>query len=86
MYFEDVDLGYSFGKAGWVNRYEPRATVTHIGATSTSQESGRMLREHHRSAQRFLARKYGGWYLLPVRLALRAGLGVRAWWLTRAWD
>lgn len=85
MYFEDVDLGYRLGRAGWTNRYDPAAVVTHIGATSTSGESARMLREHHRSAARFLSKKYRGWYLAPLRGALRVGLAVRARWLTRGW-
>jgi N-acetylglucosaminyl-diphospho-decaprenol L-rhamnosyltransferase len=83
MYFEDVDLGYRLGKAGWINRYSPSAVVTHVGGTSTVKESTRMLREHHRSARRFLGNKYRGWYLFPLRLALRLGLSVREWWLTR---
>jgi N-acetylglucosaminyl-diphospho-decaprenol L-rhamnosyltransferase len=37
-----------------------------------------MLTEHHRSAYRFLADRYPGRRWAPVRLALRAGLGLRA--------
>lgn len=85
MYFEDVDLGFRLGRAGWVNRYEPSAVVTHIGATSTTTARADMLRIHHRSAYRFLAGKYRGWYLAPVRWVLHGGLAVRAWWLTRGW-
>ncbi len=86
MYFEDVDLGYRLSRAGWLNRYEPSAVVTHIGATSTTTARADMLRVHHRSAYRFLAGKYHGWYLAPVRWVLHAGLKVRAWWLTRGWS
>ena len=39
MYFEDVDLGYRLGKAGYLNRYEPAAVVSHSGAHSTTGES-----------------------------------------------
>lgn len=78
MYFEDVDLGYRIGRAGFSNVYEPRARVTHVGAHSTRESSDMMRRAHHRSAYRFLASKYRGWHLLPLRLALRAGLGIRA--------
>jgi N-acetylglucosaminyl-diphospho-decaprenol L-rhamnosyltransferase len=83
MYFEDVDLGYRLSRAGWTNRYEPSAKVTHLGATTTSREPSRMLRVHHRSADRFLSSKYRGWYLAPLRWSLHVGLEVRARWLTR---
>lgn len=78
MYFEDVDLGYRLGRAGYRNVYEPLAAVTHMGAHSTSGESARMITAHHASARRFLAKKYAGWYLWPVRVALSAGLAVRS--------
>ena len=78
MYFEDVDLGYRIGKAGFTNVYEPRARVTHVGAHSTRESSDLMRRAHHRSAYRFLASKYRAWYLAPLRWALRVGLGIRA--------
>ena len=83
MYFEDVDLGYRLGRAGWKNAYEPAATVTHTGAQSTTSVRAQMLRAHHRSAQRFLDRKYAAWYLAPVRWTVHIGLDLRAWWLTR---
>lgn len=83
MYFEDVDLGHRLGKTGWNNVYTPHAAVTHSGAHSTNRESGRMLRVHHDSAYRYLSRKYTGWYLAPLRWALRAGLAVRKTWLSR---
>lgn len=83
MYFEDVDLGYRVGKAGYRNRYEPTATVVHTGAHSTASDSARMVRAHHDSAIRFLDRKYAGPWMWPVRLALRTGLGVRSWIVRR---
>lgn len=78
MYFEDVDLGYRMTKAGYRNLYEPEARVTHTGAHSTTTESAAMIVAHHDSARRFLDRKYSGAALLPVRVALRAGLAVRS--------
>ncbi|QJU54432.1 glycosyltransferase family 2 protein [Herbiconiux sp. KACC 21604] len=77
MYFEDVDLGYRLGKAGWRNRYEPAAVVEHSGGHSTVNESAVMIAAHHKSAYRFLSQKYRGPLLFPLRLALRAGLAVR---------
>jgi N-acetylglucosaminyl-diphospho-decaprenol L-rhamnosyltransferase len=78
MYFEDVDLGYRLGRDGWRNVYAPSARVTHVGAHSTTDSSDLMRRAHHESAYRFLASKYRGWYLWPLRAALRVALGIRA--------
>jgi N-acetylglucosaminyl-diphospho-decaprenol L-rhamnosyltransferase len=80
MYFEDVDLGYRLGRAGYRNVYEPAAVVEHSGAhsTATDAESARMIAAHHRSARRFVRRKYAGWWLWPVRVALDTGLMVRS--------
>ncbi|UOE44483.1 glycosyltransferase family 2 protein [Agromyces larvae] len=77
MYFEDVDLGYRLGKAGWRNRYEPSASATHIGGVSTRTESARMLRAHHESAIRFINRKYAAAWLAPLRWTLTLGLRTR---------
>ncbi|MGX5695910.1 glycosyltransferase family 2 protein [Agromyces soli] len=77
MYFEDVDLGYRLGKAGWVNRYEPAAEAVHIGGLSTRSESERMLRAHHESAIRFIHAKYSRPVLAPVRWVLTLGLKAR---------
>ena len=78
MYFEDVDLGYRLGKAGYRNVYEPAAVVTHTGAHSTTTESARMITAHHESALRFLSRKYSGRALWPVRTVLWIGLTARS--------
>lgn len=77
MYFEDVDLGYRLGRAGWLNVYEPAAKVVHTGAHSTATDSEAMTKEHHLSARKFLSRKYSGWYLWPVRAVLTLGLILR---------
>ncbi len=78
MYFEDVDLGMRLTRAGWRNRYEPAARVTHSGAHATNSARSSMLEAHHDSANRFLTRKYAGPGWAPVRLVLRIGLWVRA--------
>ena len=83
MYFEDVDLGYRLGKAGYRNRFEPGAAVTHAGAHTTASDSSVMIRAHHDSARRFISRKYAGWHLWPVRAALGVGLSVRSAVLAR---
>jgi len=83
MYFEDVDLGYRLGAAGWRNVYSPATRVMHVGAHATTSSSDLMRRAHHASAYRFLASKYRGWYFWPLRVALRVALGTRARMHTR---
>ena len=83
MYFEDVDLGYRFGKAGYRNVYAPSSVATHSGAHSTTTESARMISAHHASARRFLNRKYSGGWLWPVRVSLTIGLQLRSALLRR---
>ncbi len=78
MYFEDVDLGRRISESGHVNYYVPSAEVVHSGAASTRHAPRAMIVAHHRSAYRFLASKYRGWYLWPLRAALRVGLAFRA--------
>ena len=78
MYFEDVDLGRNLGLAGWANLYVPSAEVLHHGALSTSKSARLMIRAHHKSAYRYLAKRYHQWYLWPVRIALRIGLWARS--------
>lgn len=78
MFFEDVDLCERMAKAGWERIYVPTARVVHIGGASwRTSRSAQMTIEHHRSAARYIDRKYNRWYQLPLRLALRAGLVVR---------
>lgn len=78
MYFEDLDLCERLGGAGWQNVYVPDAVVSHIGGHATSQCRTEMVSEHHRSAYRYLSRRYAGARWLPLRLALRVGLAGRS--------
>jgi N-acetylglucosaminyl-diphospho-decaprenol L-rhamnosyltransferase len=73
-----VDLGYRLGRSGYLNVYSPVARVHHAGAHSTAVAPGPMLAAHHRSARRFLAKRYPGVLYLPLRVAIGAGLRVRA--------
>lgn len=77
MFFEDMDLGARLGRAGWASVQVPSAEVTHVGGTSWRDRPAPMIREHHRSAVRFLSRRYDRWYHLPLRTLLRAGLAAR---------
>jgi N-acetylglucosaminyl-diphospho-decaprenol L-rhamnosyltransferase len=83
MYFEDVDLGRRFLEQGYANVYQPRAEVMHLGGHSTGGSADRMVRAHHESAYVFIRKRYPGPALLPLRLALRAGLAARAAWILR---
>lgn len=78
MYFEDVDLGFRLTRAGWRNRFTPAAEVTHTGGHSTAGESAAMIRAHHRSAERFIRKKYDRALLWPVRVVLLTGLRLRS--------
>ena len=78
MYFEDVDLGDRLTTAGWRNIYVPSARVMHLGGRSTAKAPGAMADAHHRSAYRYLARRYDHWWQLPLRVALKGGLSARA--------
>ena len=80
MYFEDVDLGLRLSRAGWRNRFTPVAQVTHTGGHSTAGESAAMIRAHHRSAERFIRKKYTGAVVLarPLRPAHRASPALLA--------
>ncbi|MCL3862688.1 glycosyltransferase family 2 protein [Actinotalea sp. K2] len=77
MFFEDLDLGERLSRAGWTNVYVPSAVVTHVGGTSWRERPAPMIRAHHASAYLYLSRRYDGWYLWPVRAAIRVGLVVR---------
>jgi len=78
MYFEDLDLGDRLGKAGWRNVYVPSAVVAHLGAHATARDASRMAAEHHRSAWRYLSRRYSGPQWFPLRIVLRVGLELRS--------
>jgi len=73
MYFEDVDLGDRLGKAGWLNVYVPSSRVVHTGGTTTQRYPARMLKAHHDSAYRYLAKRYRP----PLRWLLWLGLRLR---------
>ena len=77
MYFEDVDLAERLGRAGYLHVYAPSAAVTHEGGHATRRQPHRMQRVHHTSALRYLSGQYPRRRHVPLRIALRAGLGAR---------
>jgi N-acetylglucosaminyl-diphospho-decaprenol L-rhamnosyltransferase len=77
MYFEDVDLCDRLGQEGWSSIYVPSSVVEHSGGHATKRAPKPMLRAHHSSAYRYLARRYSGWWLAPLRGVLALGLLAR---------
>jgi len=80
MYFEDLDLCRRLSLAGHPSVHVPTATVTHTGGHATQRDPAvarEMLRAHHVSAYRFLAREHPGPARAPLRLLLRLGLVAR---------
>lgn len=74
MYFEDVDLAWRLRELGLGARFVPAATITHSGAHSTSKRARVMRVAHHRSASRFMGKRYGRWWQSPLRWAIQSGL------------
>jgi len=77
MFFEDVDLGWRLGEAGYRNLYAPQARATHLGGHSTKQSHQAMIRAHHNSAMRFITKRYPGPIWWPLRALIGLGLSVR---------
>ncbi|WP_102418618.1 glycosyltransferase family 2 protein [Mycobacterium sp. 4858] len=78
MYMEDVDLGDRLGRAGWLSVYVPSAEVLHHKGHSTGDDPASHLAAHHKSTYMFLADRHSGWWLAPLRWALRAALALRS--------
>jgi len=83
MYFEDVDLGRRVALSGRENLFVPDAVFVHIGGASTDKVAGVMVRAHHDSAYRYIAKTHPGVLWAPVRLVVRVGLRVRSGSITR---
>lgn len=75
MYFEETDWCYRLRQAGWENWYTPDATVTHLGAHSTSREPERMSAEFFRSQTRFYRKHYRPAAYLALKLLSLLGIG-----------
>ncbi|MDF0529025.1 glycosyltransferase family 2 protein [Tsukamurella sp. 8F] len=78
MYMEDVDLGDRLTRAGWRNVYVPSAEIVHAKGHAAGRVPEVTLRAHHVSAYRFFADRNPGPARLPLRVALKAGLGARS--------
>lgn len=77
MHFEDIDLGYRIGEAGYRNVYVPSVRVVHSGAHSTRKHPEVVERAMHASAIRFMRKRYSGLFNSPIRWAVVLGLKLR---------
>lgn len=77
MHFEDIDLGYRIGKAGYRNVFIPDAHVIHSGAHSTKKHAEVVERAMHESAIRFMQKRYAGFCNTPIRWLTILGLRIR---------
>lgn len=75
--FEDIDLGYRIGLAGYLNVYVPAVRVRHTGAHSTDKHAELAERAMHDSAVRFMRKRYAGFLASPIRWLSVLGLRVR---------
>lgn len=77
MHFEDIDLGFRLGRAGFANVYEPAVAIEHAGAHSTRKHAVMVERAMTDSAVRFMGKRYAGPVNAPIRWALALGLRAR---------
>ena len=77
MHFEDIDLGWRIGQAGYTNVYEPNIAVEHSGAHSTKKHAVMVERAMTRSAIRFMKKRYAGFWNAPLRWGITLGLQLR---------
>lgn len=75
--FEDIDLGFRIGKAGYRNVFVPTTSVVHVGGHSLKKNAEAAERAMHESAVRFMRKRYAGFWNTPIRWAVILGLRVR---------
>jgi N-acetylglucosaminyl-diphospho-decaprenol L-rhamnosyltransferase len=75
--FEDIDLGFRIGQAGYTNVYVPTTRVVHSGGHSLKKHAEASERAMHESAQRFMRKRYAGVLNSPIRWAVLLGLRIR---------
>lgn len=84
MHFEDIDLGWRIGNAGYANVFEPSVEVEHSGAHSTKKHATAVERAMTDSSVRFMGKRYSGWRRAPLRWMVTAGLRLRGMLRVRA--
>jgi len=83
MFLEDLDLCWRLQRLGWRVSYDPGGVVVHEQGVSRAHHPFRMIVRHHRSAYRFVEKRWRGAkrvMLVPaaVFLTARAGLEIVA--------
>ena len=78
-YFEDVDVAFRLGRAGYEILYEPRSRVFHHGSASHGRSSRRLAQQQSRNEERVF------WRNLPSPALLRALPKHAAVLLAKAW-
>ncbi len=84
LHFEDIDLGYRIGLAGYSNVFDPAVTIIHSGGHSLKKNSVLAERAMTRSSIRFMNKRYAGFWRTPLRWAIVLGLQLRGWLKVRA--
>lgn len=77
MHFEDIDLGFRLGQAGFLNFFDPAVSIEHVGAHSTKKHAVRVERAMTESAVRFMRKRYAGPVNAPLRWLITLGLRIR---------
>ena len=77
MYVEDVDICWRLRQAGFRVVYHPGFRLVHHIGRASSQQSLRMLYQHHRSMYVFFRRRYAGWRRAALSPVVLMGLAAR---------
>jgi GT2 family glycosyltransferase len=80
IYFEETDWCYRARRAGWKLLYTPAATITHLGAHSTSRNPEKSSAQFYKSQSYFYRKNYGLLKYAALKCLTVAGL---MFWLAR---
>jgi hypothetical protein len=80
IYFEETDWCYRAKRAGWKLLYTPEATITHLGAHSTSRTPEKSSAQFYKSQSYFYRKNYGLLHYVALKGLTVFGL---AFWLAR---
>jgi len=81
IYFEETDWCYRARQAGWQLLYTPEATITHLGAHSTSRNPEQSSAQFYKSQSYFYRKNYGLLKYLALKILTVFGL---LYWLARS--
>jgi len=80
IYFEETDWCYRARRADWKLLYTPEATITHLGAHSTSKNPEKSSAQFYKSQSYFYRKNYGPLHYLALKGLTLLGL---TFWLAR---